>query len=250
MEAPPSTPERIVVARDGAEVAFGVVNPMTAWRAHTLMTKEPGTMAWLEEMKSGEILVDVGANVGMYSLCAARFFGTRVFAFEPESQNYALLNRNIYDNGLDGLVTAFCVALSDDTAYDRLYLSKFLTGGSCHNFGASVGPDLQPMRSAFQQGCFATTLDALVGQGVLPPPQHVKIDVDGIEHKVIRGAEKTLEQPSVRSVLIEINTNLDEHWEVVDQMLDYGFGYSQEETERAQRKEGPFKGVGNYVFRR
>lgn len=207
-------------------------------------------MAWLEEFKPGDIVVDVGANVGMYSLCAARFFGTQVFAFEPESQNYALLNRNIHENGLDGQVTAFCVALSDETRYDRLYLSSFVTGGSCHNFGASLSHELQPMRAAFRQGCFATTLDALVADGVVPPPQHVKIDVDGIEHKVIRGAAKTLAHSSVRSVLIEINTNLDEHWDVIDAMLDHGFGYSQEETARAQRTEGPFKGVGNYVFRR
>jgi len=54
----------------------------------------------------------------------------------------------------------------------------------------------------------------------------------------------------VRSLLVEINTGLDEHWEIIDAMLALGFDYSQEQVERSQRKEGPFKGVGNYVFRR
>jgi FkbM family methyltransferase len=239
-----------VVTRDGKELAFAVVNEMTAWRAHTLMTKEPGTVAWLEEMKAGEVLVDIGANVGMYALSAAAFFGVRVFAFEPESQNYAVLNRNIHDNRLDGSVAAFCVALSDETRFDRLFLSDFMPGGSCHNFGEPVGPDLRPMKAAFRQGCFATTLDALIQQGALPVPQHIKIDVDGNEHKVIRGAAKALRDPALRSVLVEINTNLEEHWTVVDTLLEQGFDYSREEAERAQRKEGFFKGTGNYVFRR
>jgi FkbM family methyltransferase len=242
--------ERVVVTRGGKELGFAVVNAMTAFRARTLMTKEPGTVAWLEEIKPGEVLVDVGANVGMYALCAAAFFGARVFAFEPESQNYAVLNRNIHDNRLDEAVAAFCVALSDETRFDRLYLSDFTPGGSCHNFGASIGPDLRPMKAAFRQGCFATTLDALIGEGVLPVPQHIKIDVDGNEHKVIRGAARALGDAALRSVLVEINTNLEEHWGVVDALLERGFDYSREEAERAQRKEGFFKGTGNYVFRR
>jgi FkbM family methyltransferase len=214
------------------------------------MHKEPGTISWIEEFAPGEVMIDIGANVGLYALCAARFRQTRVYGFEPESQNYALLNCNIYDNGLQSQVTAYCCALSDETRFDLLYLSQFMPGGSCHNFGESIGPDQRPMAAAFRQGCFSTTIDELVGQGVVPVPQHIKIDVDGIEHKVIRGASKTLQDPRLRSVLVEINTNLDAHWDVIDTMLDCGFAYSEEETERAQRKEGAFKNVGNYVFRR
>ena len=93
-------------------------------------------------------------------------------------------------------------------------------------------------------------MDELISQGITPIPQHIKIDVDGIEPKVIAGAKKTLTDSQVRSVLIEINTNLETHWGMVDFMIDAGFNYSQEQVEKAQRKEGAFKGVGNYVFRR
>lgn len=243
-------PERIVVKRGGAEVSFAAVNPITAWRARSIMEKEPGTVSWIEEFAPGEVMIDIGANVGLYALCAARFCDVRVYGFEPESQNYALLNRNIHDNGLGDKVTAYCCALSDETRFDVLYLSQFMAGGSCHNFGESVGPDMRPMNAAFRQGCFSTTLDELVARAVVPVPHHIKIDVDGIEHKVIRGAAHTLRDGKVRSVLVEINTNLEAHWDVIDTMLDCGFTYSQEEAEQAQRKEGAFKNVGNYVFRR
>jgi FkbM family methyltransferase len=238
------------VVRGDLEVAFTVVNQATAWRAQTAMTKEPGTIAWIAEFKPGELLIDIGANVGIYSLCAARFSGVRVIAFEPESQNYALLNENIYQNALHDSVTAYCVALSDETKFDLLYLTQFLAGGSCHSFGASLSPNLKLRHAPFRQGCFATTLDKLVADGVVPVPQYVKIDVDGIEHQVVRGANATFRDPRVRSVLIELNTALDEHWEVVDVMLERGFAYDADEADRARRTEGPFTGTGNYVFRR
>lgn len=245
-----SLPQSITVLRDGVELAFTVVNRQTAWRAQSLMTKEPGTIAWIEGFAPGQTLVDVGANVGMYSLCAARFRGVKVYAFEPESQNYAILNQNIHRNGLQDQVTAYCVALSDGTRYDSLYLSEFVIGGSCHTFGQRTGPNGQPMAPAFRQGCFATTLDAMVGEGVVPVPDHIKIDVDGIEPKVIAGARETLSDKRVKSVLIEINSLLEEHWDVIDVMLGLGFDYSQEEADQARRTDGPFAGTGNYVFRR
>jgi len=246
-----SLPEHITIVRDGLEVAFTTVNQVTAWRVQSAMSKEPGTIEWIDGFAPGEVLVDVGANIGLYALCAARFRGARVFAFEPESQNYALLNQNIHRNRLHASVTAYCIALSDETGYSTLYLSEFQPGGSCHTFGEALNPDRAPMAAvAFRQGSHATTLDRLVGEGVLPVPQHIKIDVDGIEHKVVRGAAQTLRDARVRSVLVEINTKLDEHWGVVDSMLELGFAYSEAEAARARRKEGPFAGTGNYVFRR
>jgi FkbM family methyltransferase len=242
--------ESISIVRNGAEVRFNTVNDLTAWRARTAMTKEPGTIAWIEEMSAGDVLFDIGANVGLYSLCAARFRGVKVFAFEPESQNFALLNANVHANGLQDSVLAYCVALSDETRFDTLYVSNFEPGASCHNFGEAVQPDGAPLAAAFRQGCFATTLDALIASAAIPLPRHIKIDVDGIEHKVIRGAARTLADRGVASVLVEINAKRDEHWGIVDFMLEQGFRYSEEEAQRARRTEGFFAGTGNYVFRR
>jgi FkbM family methyltransferase len=174
----------------------------------------------------------------------------RVFAFEPESQNYALLNQNIFLNRLDRLVQGYCVALSDTAGYDRLYLSEFTAAGSCHSFGAALDFHNRPREAPFAQGCVAATVDDLVAKGAIPVPTHVKLDVDGLESKVIAGASTTLADPAVCSLLVEINTGLDEHWEIIDAMLALGFDYSQEQVDRSQRKDGPFKGVGNYVFRR
>ncbi len=242
-------PARTVEFR-GARMAFATPNPQTAWRVDTLFTKEPDTIEWIDGFGASDTLVDIGANVGMYTVFAAKARGARVFAFEPESQNYAILNQNILLNGVDHLVQAYCIALSDRTGLDKLYLSDFDAGGSCHSYGAPLDFNNRPRGAQFAQGCYATTLDALVAARLIPAPTHIKIDVDGLEHSVVAGARETLRDPGVKSVLIEVNTNLDEHWDIVDLMVGEGFDYSQAQVERAQRREGTFKGVGNYVFRR
>jgi len=229
-------------------VQFSTPNRATAWRVETLFTKEPDTIEWIASFGADAVLVDIGANVGMYTIWAAKTRGTRVFAFEPESQNFALLNRNIVRNGLGDLATAYCASLSDATGFGRLALSTFMLGGSVHQFSGSE--EARPKSAAFLQGSYSSTLDTLVAAGVLPVPDHVKIDVDGIEPRIVQGARNTFADRRVRSVLIEVDTNRENHWEMVDLMLSLGFDYEHEQVERAQRSDGPFKGVGNYVFRR
>jgi FkbM family methyltransferase len=234
----------------GRDMTFFTPNGTTLWRVETLFTKEPDTIDWIGGFAEGDTLVDIGANVGMYSVFAARTRGARVFAFEPESQNYAILNRNIHLNGLSGQVSAYCAALSDRSGFSQLHLSAFVSGGSCHSYGAPLDHHNQPVVARFAQGCIAATVDDLIAAGAMPVPAHVKIDVDGLEHQVITGAAKTLADRRVRSVLIEINTALDEHWEIVDGLLALGFDYDRDQVARSVRTEGAFKGVGNYVFRR
>lgn len=239
-----------VVEHGGHRVVYLTPNARALWRVETLFSKEPDTIDWIASFATDEVLVDIGANVGMYTVWAAKTRGVRVFSFEPEAQNYALLNRNIHANGLDQLVRAYCIALSDIGGFDSLYLSEVGAGGSCHSYGAALDFNNQPRTAPFSQGSVAVTLDDMVARGAVPVPQHIKIDVDGLEHKVMSGARQTLGNQAVRSVLVEINTNLDEHWQLVDLMLELGFDYSQEQVTQAQRSEGVFKGVGNYVFRR
>jgi FkbM family methyltransferase len=191
-------------------------------------------------------MIDIGANVGMYTIWAAKTRNARVFALEPESQNYALLNHNIIRNGLQDLVMAFCLSLSDSVGFGKLALSEFGVGGSVHQFRSGA----KAKSVGYLQGSYSSTLDILVSDGVVPVPDYVKIDVDGIEPNIVKGACKTFADARVKSVLIEVDTRLDSHWEMVDLMLELGFDFDPQQVERAQRKEGPFQGVGNYVFRR
>lgn len=231
-------------------VVYLTPNRVTQWRVNSLFTKEPDTIEWIRGFQPGEVFVDIGANVGMYTIWAAKTRGVRTFAFEPESQNYALLCRNIVMNGLSGSVVAYCLALAEKSDYSLLHLSEFQTGGSCHSFGEKVDFQLQHHEFALAQGCVGSTLDTLVAKGAVPMPDHIKIDVDGLEHKVLAGSRAVLADPALKSVLVEINTNLQLHRQIVADMQAMGFSYSDDQVAAAQRREGTFKGVGNYVFRR
>ena len=92
-------------------------------------------------------------------------------------------------------------------------------------------------------------LDALITDGLIPVPHHIKIDVDGFEPKVIAGTGNVLKNQTLRSLLIEVNTNLSEHREMVHALTDFGFKYDPEQVNRAMRKDR-FKGVAEHVFRR
>jgi len=241
---------RCEIEHDGLRVVFAAPTTGTKWRVDTLFEKEPCTIQWIASFACGEVLVDVGANVGMYTIWAAKTRGAKVYAFEPEAQNYALLNRNIAMNALGDQVKAYCLALSDAPGYSELHLSSMQMGGSCHSLGERVDFAHRPMKPVFSQGCIAARLDDLVSAGVVPPPDYIKIDVDGIEPKVVAGARRTIASRKVRSLLIETNQNLADHLQMVSELKSLGYRYDPAQVAAAERRSGAFKGVAEYVFRR
>lgn len=231
------------VEHKGTTSKFYVPNDTVAWRVKTLLTKEPCTIGWIDSFKPGEVLFDVGANMGGYSIMAGRK-GVKVYAFEPEAQNYALLCRNMTLNAIDG--RAFCLAMSDKAGPSTMYLTSQQAGGSCHSLGEKVGPDLEA-RDGIEQGAFAYTLD-MATEGLGVRPDHIKIDVDGFEHLVVSGGVGVL--ATAKSLLVEVNTNLIAHQGMLKALASMGFEFDQAQVDAAMRKDGPFKGCAEYIFRR
>jgi FkbM family methyltransferase len=225
------------------DLLYAIANDHTAWRVKTIYSKEPDTIAWIDSMSPGETFVDVGANMGIYTIYAAKR-GLAVYAFEPEAQNYALLCRSIMVNEME--VPAYCVALSDEWNADWLYLSGFLPGGSCHTAGADLNHRLEKRDrpvGPLKQGCLSVPLDNFDIKA-----DHAKIDVDGLEHRVLSGGIRTF--TNCKSVLIEINQALSEHQQLIHIMEDLGFRRDMAQVHAATRTEGTFKGCGNQIFRR
>ena len=241
---------RCQVAHEGMDVSYFTPSTYLKWRVDSLFTKEPCTIEWISGFRPGEVLVDVGANVGMYTVWAAKTRGVQVYAFEPEAQNYGLLNRNLVLNALGGQVKAYCLALSDVAGFGELHLATLDAGGSCHSYGERVDFKHEPMQPKFSQACMSARLDDLVRDGIVPAPDHIKLDVDGFEPKVVAGAIEVLRGESLKSLLIEVNQNLADHREMVRGLNALGFRHDPAQVARAERKEGPFKGCAEYVFRR
>lgn len=211
-------------------VKFFCPAPMPIWRAQTMMTKEPETIEWIDQMHQDDVLWDVGANVGVFSLYAASL-RKQVLAFEPSPANCYLLSRNVEINGFDDLISSYCVAFNDETRLDSFYMSNTELGGALSSFGEVVDWKGESYDVQFRQAMLGFTIDNFIEQFQPPFPNHLKVDVDGIEKKIVQGAEKTLSDKRLKSVLIELNINLDECDEIEAIMKRHGLRLFKREHE-------------------
>lgn len=243
----------------GKIIRYCVSSPQSSWRVKSLFTKEPTTIDWLDTLTPQDVLVDIGANIGMYTLYAGVIAGARVFAFEPESQNYAEMCRSIFLNAAHGRILAYCAAMNDKPVdVSRLLLNTMITGGSFHDFG-------EPSRSyhpsqRFAQGCVAFSLDYLCETGAVPVPHHIKIDVDGHEQKVFAGMQGVLKHQDVQTVLLECDPQLSGTYDIVKSFLANGWNYNPDQVRLASSGLRPAAAVvsdieqgryaGNIIFSR
>lgn len=209
---------------DGQVLRFFSPGYKPGHRGISVLSKQPEVPAWIDGFASGDVLWDVGANVGAYSLYAALKPGVETLAFEPEASNYWVLTRNVACNRMWDRITPYCIALSDETKLDRLSLFHMAIGGSKHAFGDPDESWEEDDPIVFQQGMIGITIDDLVEKFDCPFPNHIKIDVDGIEEKIISGASRTLADPRLRSVLVEFQAHKPEAaQEMKDRFAAAGF---------------------------
>ena len=241
-----------VESKQGEKLYFFAPSEGTKFRINTLFTKEPSTITWLNRIQENDTFLDIGANIGIYSIYAAVIKKCRVISIEPESQNFSNLVRNIIINNLYEKSLPFCLAMSNENKIGVLHLSSFSIdgAGSGHMFDEELCFDLTPFKSPFKQGCIGMKLDSFIEEKYIPVPNFIKIDVDGLEHKVIEGAITTLKNQKLKSVLIEIYSKLEEHMNIINLLLSLGFEYDSNQVEQDRIKEGWNKGMGNIIFNR
>lgn len=204
-------PRRTVRSR-GLTFTLPADNWITYHRWKTYNEKEPETLDWIDGLRAGDILFDVGANIGLYSLYAAhRHPSMSVAAFEPEYSNLHLLRDNVAVNGVSGRVQIYPLALGDENRLSYLHVQDLHPGAALHT--VSHDRTLPATRTERQvvgrEGIVQMTVDAFAEQtGV--QPTCMKIDVDGNETQVLTGARRALADPAFRTMLIELPGQADE----------------------------------------
>lgn len=197
--------------------------------------------AW-ELLRPGDHVVDVGAHVGLLTTVLARRVGPtgRVLAFEPDPANRRRLRRALTVNGLPQ-VTVRDVALSDRRGAGTLLRPDGAWGGF-------LAPD--DGREAFVRGFFPSSrvdripiqtarLDDLLADHPLPRLALVKVDVDGPELAVLRGARATLQRQRP-ALLVELSAFQGDHGTRPEDL----FGFLEEAGYRAwgaPRQGGPLR---------
>jgi FkbM family methyltransferase len=227
-------------------VKFLCVDPLLEYRARTLLEKEPETIAWIDGFAEGDVLWDIGANVGVYSLYAA-VRGHEVLSFEPSPGNSYILSRNIELNGLDSRISAYCVAFSDVTELGTFQMSSTVLGGSLNSFGDAIDWQGKRFIPEFRQAAIGFAVDEFITQFSPRFPNHIKIDVDGIEKKIILGARKVLADKRLRSVLVELNTEWPDYDEIIAMFIHAGL-LLERKLHAAMFDDTQMSSVFNHVF--
>lgn len=212
--------------------------------------KEPDTVEWIDTFfKRGDIVFDIGANIGAYSLIMSKRVeeSGRVFSFEPGWPNFYNLNRNIVLNNMPNIVPT-CIALSSSKRIDNFNYRDFVTGSSLHTFGKAVNFIGQEFEPEYRQLIISTSIDEFLEDYQINQINHIKIDVDGIEAEVISGAKKTLKRKELRSVLVEFNDAFESDIQAIESIKECGFAIYKKIP--VPSSFFPSDKVYNYIFTR
>jgi FkbM family methyltransferase len=169
----------------GEGLRFNIAGQNIGYAAGT--NEMPVQMALVQCIRPGDVFYDIGANIGFFTVIAARLVGPggRVYAFEPVPQNVSALRRNIRLNQFEQVQVMEC-AVSNHSGEGELLLANW--GGGSALATASTPPD--------QIGKITVALasiDQLLADEKIAPPAIVKIDVEGAELQVLEGMHQAIQ---------------------------------------------------------
>lgn len=170
----------------------------------------------LHFLREEDLFMDVGANVGTYTVLASAHAGCRTLAFEPVLVTFALLRENLALNGLSERVRSFACAVGSKAG--TLLITQSLD--TVNHVVGRRGPNCADILEV----AVVTIDEKVAAEGC---PLLVKIDVEGYETEVLRGMAETLVHPQCKALIIELNSSgarygyRDE--EIHRLLLDHGF---------------------------
>ena len=235
----------------GRDIIFFTPNEITDWRINTFFTKEPETLEWIDSFKGEKIVFwDIGANIGLYSLYAAiKHPNIEIVSFEPSVNNLRILSRNIYKNNFFKQIKIFQLPLSEqENTFSNMNEMEFIEGWSMSTFGESKDFEGSIFKPNHAYKLFGTNINYLLDKKILKFPNYIKIDVDGIEHKILLGANNHLKNNDLKSLSIELNENYDEQFNSVNNlMIKNNFTIKKRKQGKIQ-KDQKFLKTFNFIF--
>lgn len=205
-----------------------ITNDITLYRAKTFSTKEPETLRWIDTFGGRGVFYDIGANIGVYSIYHAMKFDNNVFAFEPSLFNLQILAKNIHINNLSDQIIIIPNPVSEANVVADFNLSSIEDGGAHSTFKENYNYLGKKLNINFQYKTLGLSLDNYLKEKLIPPPTIIKIDVDGIEHLILKGADTVLKNSNLISVLIEVHPGFEKlKFAVESQMRKHKFKYNE-----------------------
>ena len=161
----------------------------------------------IQELRPGEVVYDIGTNLGLYAIFLAQAVGPRgrVIGFEPELRSFERFQENLRLNALPN-VRVFDCALGNEDREIVLAVDESAASGVHHILGTRDGQIPTRWQSAKM-----VVGDRFIDMESLPVPNVLKIDVEGMEEEVLLGLAQTLQRPACRLIFCEV------HFAILDQ---------------------------------
>jgi FkbM family methyltransferase len=142
-------------------------------------------------LRPGMMFMDIGANIGAFTVLAAGVAGAAAKAFEPSAFTYEILSRNLYLNGLQGRAQAIQAAVGRNIGEIQ--------------FSVGLGTENHVVTNTSRQDSQQARMTTLDCESAEHPPDLLKVDVEGFESEVFAGAADTLRRPQLRGIIMERN---------------------------------------------
>tara|TARA_B100001029_G_C15043477_1_gene445369 strand:- start:30 stop:956 length:927 start_codon:yes stop_codon:yes gene_type:complete len=191
------------------KLKFYTPSRIASYRAHTFFSKEKDTLEWIEKYgDKNKVFFDIGANIGVYTLFYAATHNSKVYSFEPSFRNLDLLVRNIVLNNLSDNISIISNPVFDRQLINNFSQARNIAGMSEATFGSRKKEGVHNYFSRFNEAStnyktLSISIDKLIEDSVIQKPNLIKIDVDGNEIEVLKGARKTIESGNCNSILVE-----------------------------------------------
>lgn len=162
-------------------------------------TYEYNVKKFIERLsKKSDIIVDVGANIGKYSILACKLNpNAKVFGIEPEKENFEILEKNKKLNNCENL-ELMQIALNNKNQKVKLYKAEVNMGGN------SIKKDFKDFNKENFEIVEGKRFDDVFSDKI-QKVDLLKIDAEGAELEILKGAKKFLEEKRIKNIIIEIN---------------------------------------------
>ena len=218
-------PNRYEIYRVEGGLIFLNLHESSAMVQRAMRSYEPAKHALIRRhLRPGMTFIDVGANKGDFTLLAAQLAGNsgRVISIEPEPENHSMLQRSIALNNYAN-IRVMQVALSDGDGTANLQIGS--TSGA-----HTLSPEFNGIRAVEVP---TRTLDGIVAEEELGSVDMIKIDVQGFELAVLRGAAQTLRANPRIILLLDLPRQSEKRHAIGEYLAQFGFTYFPESDEDA-----------------
>ena len=212
------TEKKKVIFYKGLRLEFYVPNRLSYYRVNTFSTKEPETLNWIDGFGEKTVFWDIGANIGLYSCYAAKKKQCKIYAFEPSIFNLEWLGRNIQLNELVEKIVVISVPLTETISENMLNFSSIEWSGALTTFGQNYTHDGKELKKNFGFSTIGMSIDDAKNLMKIPQPDYIKVDVDGIEHLILKGGRKVLS--NTKELLVEVNEKFEKNKKDCFETLD------------------------------